>query len=206
LLNNQFFSFDQPSTRQTPTDHLSSKAYAPTGQELGSRPSRKRPTNAGAWTSKVGGLRTQDARPWHRPAAAWIMSWSSANGIWDGSWLCIRYITTRRARTWGWARTHRCDDPSNGVAGDASWARGFQAPCRLSPAVPTPWVPPPSSLTRSVARMHFTRPTRRSTSGRSATRMRRVGKAAEDAPGNETGQMYQFNSPGACQLPALAAL
>src|SRR6266478_2154810 len=36
-----------------------------------------------------------------------------ANGICDGSSLCIRSITMRRARTWGWARMRRYDDPSN---------------------------------------------------------------------------------------------
>jgi Integrase core domain len=34
--------------------------------------------------------------------------------------LCIRSITMRRARTWGWARTRRYDDPSNDLGPSSS--------------------------------------------------------------------------------------
>src|SRR5262245_41074979 len=36
-----------------------------------------------------------------------------ANGICDGSCLCIRSITMRRVHTLGWRRTRRYDEPSN---------------------------------------------------------------------------------------------
>src|SRR6266436_7513122 len=37
---------------------------------------------------------------------------SSASGIYGGSWLCIRHITIRRARTWHCGRMHRYGDLS----------------------------------------------------------------------------------------------
>jgi hypothetical protein len=49
----------------------------------------------------------------HAPASAWITSLFMANGICDGSCLCIRSITMRRVRTWGWRRRRRYDEPSN---------------------------------------------------------------------------------------------
>src|SRR5262245_23795232 len=38
-----------------------------------------------------------------------------ANGICDGSCLCIRSITMRRVHTWGWRRTRRYDEPFNNL-------------------------------------------------------------------------------------------
>src|SRR5258708_39642506 len=45
---------------------------------------------------------------------------SVGKGIWEGFGLCIRSITMRRARTWGWPRTRRYDDPSSDLGPSSS--------------------------------------------------------------------------------------